>query len=268
MNYMKTVKNIGVILILTLSLSSSASASWWNPISWFNKKTEVVKTLPVRHENVVPVAETKKEGASTTNTITSNKAQKTNQNALKTNDQICQGSYGLYSMYSGQKNDKGGLVCSCKDGYDWSSNRTSCIKIPQITTKTCPNGEIISALLVCKDMEIISKVIIGKTGNLDPLALRRNLIFEQMLSQQNYTGLYTVNSSWSQEESKKRKDYADYLYSSALEKIDKEQDNQTLKFYREHPGALEEDIKKGEINSLKKEINNLKDCIKGYSYCP
>jgi hypothetical protein len=44
----------------------------------------------------------------------------------KTDQQICTDSYGQNSSYSGNRNDGGGPVCNCKNGYLWNSNRTSC----------------------------------------------------------------------------------------------------------------------------------------------
>ena len=56
----------------------------------------------------------------------------------KTNNQICEDSYGFNSVYSGQKNSKGGPVCDCKNGYEWNSNNTSCVLIKQQSV-TSPN---------------------------------------------------------------------------------------------------------------------------------
>ncbi len=44
----------------------------------------------------------------------------------KTNQQICEDSYGQNSVDSGNKNESGGPVCFCKSGYMWNSTRTSC----------------------------------------------------------------------------------------------------------------------------------------------
>lgn len=45
----------------------------------------------------------------------------------KSNDQVCQDSFGVNSNWSGTKNDKGGLTCDCKTGYQWNEQRTSCV---------------------------------------------------------------------------------------------------------------------------------------------
>jgi hypothetical protein len=44
----------------------------------------------------------------------------------KTEGQRCQSDYGVNSMWSGTYNAQGGLFCSCKTGYEWNSQRTSC----------------------------------------------------------------------------------------------------------------------------------------------
>lgn len=45
----------------------------------------------------------------------------------KSNDQICQSSFGSNSNWGGTKNDKGGLTCDCNTGYQWNEQRTSCV---------------------------------------------------------------------------------------------------------------------------------------------
>jgi hypothetical protein len=45
----------------------------------------------------------------------------------KTNDQLCQDSYGTYSNWDGTKNNSGGLNCGCKSGYSWNSGQTACV---------------------------------------------------------------------------------------------------------------------------------------------
>jgi len=54
----------------------------------------------------------------------------------KTNDQVCQDSYGSNSNWNGTKNDKGGLTCDCKIGYTWNYSRTECILISPTPTPT------------------------------------------------------------------------------------------------------------------------------------
>jgi len=44
-----------------------------------------------------------------------------------TNDQQCQTSFGSYSVWSGQNNSQGGLICDCTSGYTWNSTQTECI---------------------------------------------------------------------------------------------------------------------------------------------
>ncbi len=49
---------------------------------------------------------------------------------VKTNDQICQDSYGSNSNWNGTRNDSGGLICDCKVGFTWNSPRTGCVVVP------------------------------------------------------------------------------------------------------------------------------------------
>jgi len=47
----------------------------------------------------------------------------------KTNDKICQASFGNKSEWSGKYNEeKRTPLCRCKKEYDWNAKRTSCVK--------------------------------------------------------------------------------------------------------------------------------------------
>ena len=54
---------------------------------------------------------------------------------VKTNDQICQDSYGVNSDWDGTKNDAGELVCDCKTGYQWNQGQTVCTTVPETESK-------------------------------------------------------------------------------------------------------------------------------------
>lgn len=45
----------------------------------------------------------------------------------KSNDQICQDSYGLNSGWDGTRGSNGGLNCVCNNGYAWNTQRTGCV---------------------------------------------------------------------------------------------------------------------------------------------
>jgi len=49
---------------------------------------------------------------------------------VKSNDQICQSSFGSSSNWDGTKNNAGGLNCSCKTGFVWNEQKTVCIIQP------------------------------------------------------------------------------------------------------------------------------------------
>jgi hypothetical protein len=52
----------------------------------------------------------------------------------KTNDQLCQDSFGLNVSYNGTENSDGTVNCNCKPGYQWNNDRTSCVLTPIIPT--------------------------------------------------------------------------------------------------------------------------------------
>jgi len=52
----------------------------------------------------------------------------------KTNNQICQDSFGLNVDWDGTKTNDGQLNCNCKTGYQWNGDRTICVVIPIKTT--------------------------------------------------------------------------------------------------------------------------------------
>lgn len=48
---------------------------------------------------------------------------------LKTNDQICNDSYGINSNWDGTITDDGKISCNCKAGYKWNQEMTQCTKV-------------------------------------------------------------------------------------------------------------------------------------------
>jgi hypothetical protein len=44
-----------------------------------------------------------------------------------TNDQLCQISYGLNSIWNGTTNSNSTINCSCKIGYNWNTGQTQCV---------------------------------------------------------------------------------------------------------------------------------------------
>lgn len=47
---------------------------------------------------------------------------------IKTNDEICQESFGINSTWNGTKNSNETLNCQCKTGFMWSSDNSYCLK--------------------------------------------------------------------------------------------------------------------------------------------
>jgi hypothetical protein len=94
----------------------------------------------------------------------------------KSNDQICQDSYGINSNWDGTKNDKGGLVCDCKTGYQWNEGQTQCVVIPETETSILIRNKVLEAknlqnfVIPKAEMGLISdtnsdiKVVAGDTG--------------------------------------------------------------------------------------------------------
>ena len=59
---------------------------------------------------------------------------------VMSNDQICQKQYGTNSVYSGQTNSQGGLICSCASGYTWNTGQTACVVVQQTNDQICQNN--------------------------------------------------------------------------------------------------------------------------------
>ena len=57
----------------------------------------------------------------------------------ETNDQICQGSFGTDSEWSGQMNSKGNPTCLCQSGYSWDASGNSCALQTSLQTE-CQNN--------------------------------------------------------------------------------------------------------------------------------
>jgi len=132
-----------VALVITLILPGIALASWWNPFSWnwgglfsSSKQTETTQIatttatttkIQSKTKTVIPKND---EGNLNTNLISNQTTSiPISTQPTKTNDQICQDSYGSASIYSSQNNN-GGLICGCISGYEWNSSRTSCVITP------------------------------------------------------------------------------------------------------------------------------------------
>ena len=63
---------------------------------------------------------------------------------VMSNDQICQKQYGTNSVYSGQTNSTGGLICGCASGYTWNTGTepAACIVVKtgyQVCSNAYPN---------------------------------------------------------------------------------------------------------------------------------
>lgn len=55
--------------------------------------------------------------------------------SIKTNDQLCQDSFGLNGTWAGTMNSGGNLNCKCKTGYRWNNKGTACEKDILTTAK-------------------------------------------------------------------------------------------------------------------------------------
>jgi hypothetical protein len=60
----------------------------------------------------------------------------------KSNNQSCQDIFGANSMWSGQLNSQGGLICGCATGYVWNTSRTACQlqPAPESNDQICKNS--------------------------------------------------------------------------------------------------------------------------------
>jgi hypothetical protein len=69
----------------------------------------------------------------------------------KSNDQVCQDSFGLNANWNGTKNNNGDLNCGCTQGFTWNSNNTACISVVCQNNSTlagnqcvCNNGYVLN----------------------------------------------------------------------------------------------------------------------------
>ena len=139
----KTYKFVLTLLFVSLILPNLAFASWWNPFSWsiFHKavKTEVVnvKTPTVTPDiDAIIKAKVDAQVKATLEAKANNDAKIAQQKAdeqtkiknlpTKTDDQICEESFGSNSVYTGQKNNTS-PICDCKTNYVFNKENTSCI---------------------------------------------------------------------------------------------------------------------------------------------
>lgn len=95
------------------SLASTTTAS--------NINTSVQKIEATKEKQVSKSPETPQQPTIIPTTLT------------KSNDQLCQDSYGLNSFWSGNTSSDGNIICNCKNGYSWNEQKTSCVITP---TKT------------------------------------------------------------------------------------------------------------------------------------
>ena len=65
---------------------------------------------------------------------------------VKTNDQICQDSYGLNSNWDGTKTSDGRLNCGCQVGYEWNTTRTACIYVPPKTNNQICQEDFLNSI--------------------------------------------------------------------------------------------------------------------------
>ena len=59
------------------------------------------------------------------------------QNGCVSYDQSCKTSYGSHSVWLGTMNAQNGLNCGCGNGYDWSSEKNSCVSKSTLYTAIC-----------------------------------------------------------------------------------------------------------------------------------
>ena len=88
------------------------------------------KCLPKTNESALPFGCTSTSGFNAINGTPCG-----NTKSTETNDQICANNYGVNSVWDNTFNDKGGLVCDCKTGYQFNQEQTRCISIPKVETK-------------------------------------------------------------------------------------------------------------------------------------
>lgn len=82
----------------------------------------------------------------------------------KTDGQRCQDDYGVNSIWSGTYNAQGGPLCSCKTGYEWNNQRTSCeVGVPKNQTTEKDLKQMLSSLSA--QVDSLSQTAPTKTNN-------------------------------------------------------------------------------------------------------
>lgn len=142
---MRTIKTLSIVTAISINLlliPTTTFASWWNPLTWFSKKTETQEftqiNTEIKNENFFPVPEIKKEDLLTlkNGTTTKNTSQR-NQN----NNTLHTASKSVLTEKKLQKNEEQ----KCLNGLFITANETC--------KKTCPNGEIVAEKLKCNDTQ-------------------------------------------------------------------------------------------------------------------
>ena len=70
---------------------------------------------------------------------------------IKTNNQICSSKYGSNVGFKNIDTTDNSIVCDCKNGYEWNSDRTSCDSIPPTITPVPPVKEISTNIITTKE---------------------------------------------------------------------------------------------------------------------
>lgn len=234
-------------LVLLILIPSVANASWWNPVSWFSKKTEVTKTLPVRSEKrddsaLVISTSTKKENQEqtvpttsiVTNSIDETKIKKVKITVIKQgvikkeNISICDDTCkGEKIQQENVKKEKDILAKQgkqkCLDGSMVSTNETC--------SKTCGDGEIVAENLKCRTERVTQKTINSRDvknsdtesalwKKMTDLEKYKYLVREQAENELKKTGFYSpeyIPEGWSNNRSREEvKTAVDWAYDKEL----------------------------------------------------
>lgn len=155
---MKIKYFIGIILTVIVITPSITFASWWNPFTWFHfSKIEKIETIQIATSTTQVIATTTSTSTvvNPTTTKITNKIKEVEKVPPQANHQICQSGfiwdeqkgicaitatatnaqkceyyYGVNSIWSGNLNNSGAPICSCKTGWVMNKENTICVLIP------------------------------------------------------------------------------------------------------------------------------------------
>ena len=147
--YLNIMKKLLLILIIPLFIAGCSATKPPNNVKVQELEQKIIdlQSSQASTTATVPSATTSVATIETTTPKTTEKISKSTPapkpqeetsviSTTKSNNQICQDSYGSNSSWNGTSGSNGGLNCDCKSGYTWNEQRTNCDIAPIVPIKT------------------------------------------------------------------------------------------------------------------------------------